>query len=383
MRTVGLTAVVAWASLGASDAAAQQQRFLYPTPPPAAVRVTTSIPFARIDSTTLAMDVYRPAGRSAASPAIIVVRPFFDPGRPPERQASEWMKGWARVAAANGVVAILPDLRGRTYAEELRLLVAHLSERANQYGIDRERLAVFAASAPVSIALPAVEDPAQTAIKAAVMYYGSATVTTFRRDLPVLFVRAGLDHPELNAPIERLASLAVAQNAPVTLLNHHTGRHNFEMLDDDIATRQVIEQTLDFVKRATEPAYQALLRGRNLDAVAAGYLSTGDYREAVRTMGELLKQRPADGLLRFHYAGALMGDGQFAAACAEYRSFTPPNYAAILPGSHSCVLAGAVDTTIVWLQRMPKGWLQANDFRADSVFAPLWERSDFQALFRP
>jgi hypothetical protein len=52
------------------------------------------------------------------------------------------------------------------------------------------------------------------------------------------------------------------QNAPLTLLNHPTGRHGFEGRDDNAVTRAIIEQTLDFVKRATAPAYQAALRKR-------------------------------------------------------------------------------------------------------------------------
>lgn len=382
MRSVGVVAVLVWSSLAARGAAAQRPAFAYPAPPPEAVRITRDVAFARDDSLSLAMDVYRPARGSAASPAIIFMRPFRDPRRPPERQSNEWLTSWARVAAANGIVAVLPDLRDASLSEDLRRLVAHLTERASQYGFARDRITVFVASAPVARTLAAVQDSSLAGIRAAVVYYGSAPLTTLRRDLPLLLVRAGRDHPETNAAVDRLAALALAQDAPVTVLNHHTGRHGFEMLDDDAATRQVIEQTLAFVKRATEPEYQALLRARQLDAVAAGHLGAGNYREASRTMAELLQQRPTDGLLRLHYAGALLGDQQFAAACTQYRSLQPPSYAALAPGARACTLAGALDSTVAWLQRMPKGWLQPQDFRADPVFAPLWQRADFEALFR-
>ena len=52
------------------------------------------------------------------------------------------------------------------------------------------------------------------------MFYGSAPVAEFRLDLPVLYVRAGLDRPGVNRDITTLAALAVSQNAPVTLVNH-------------------------------------------------------------------------------------------------------------------------------------------------------------------
>ena len=55
----------------------------------------------------------------------------------------------------------------------------------------------------------------------------------------------------MNEEISKLAALAVAQNAPVTLVNHASGYHGFEMFNDDDATREVMEQTIAFVRRAT------------------------------------------------------------------------------------------------------------------------------------
>lgn len=51
------------------------------------------------------------------------------------------------------------------------------------------------------------------------------------------------------------ADRAIAQNAPVTHLNHPTGYHGFELFNDDDATRVVIDQTLAFVRQATSRSY--------------------------------------------------------------------------------------------------------------------------------
>ena len=381
-RAMAGTALVLW-SLVAGNAGAQQQRFFYPEPPPEAVSTMRDVRFATVGTTALAMDIYRSGKTSVASPALIFYL-TFDPGRQTPRQSNEWIKSWARIAAANGIVGIIPDLRDEAHLDDFRRVVAHLTEHAIEYGIDRERLAVFSASGPVAQAFPAVEDPRQTAIKAAVMYYGRADVTTFRLDLPILYVRAGLDHPGMNAEIVKLAALAASQNAPVTLINHHTGHHAFETVDDDAATRQVIEQTIEFVKRATAPAFQAAVRAGQLDAVAAGHSSTGNFHEAALTLAELMKRRPADGLLGFRYAEALLADKQYRAACIEFRRPTSPSFAAIEPGTRACVLAGSIDTAVVWLQSFRKDWLKSEylgSLRADSVFAPLWGRADFRALF--
>jgi len=174
----------------------------------------------------------------------------------------------AKGHAFEGVKERYAAHRGNTLIamDDFQRLVAHLTDHASAYGVDANRIAVFAESGATWAALPAVEDPSQSAIKAAVMYYGSANVDTFRSDLPLLWVRAGLDSPRTNADIARIAFLAIAQNAPVTLLNHPTGRHGFEGRDDNAVTRDVIEQTLAFIKRATSAHFQAAIRKVPADA---------------------------------------------------------------------------------------------------------------------
>ena len=396
IRAIGLSSLLACTHVAAS-AGAQQMRFFYPEPSPEAVRITRGVRFATADTLHLAMDVYRPANTRGSSPALIFYIPSWTAEGKSAREASDWIKSWARVAAANGLVGIIPDLRAKpgtgnsrvptsALGDDFQRLVAYIGDHASEYGIDPERLAVFSASGAAWAALPAVQDPHMTAVKAAVIYYGSADITKFRVDLPMLFVRAGLDSRSMNASIAKVTDLAVSQNAPVTVLNYHTGHHGFESRDDNAATRQIIDETIDFVKRATEPSFQAVIRSAHLDAVAAGQMNEGKYREAALTYAELVKQRPADGQTRFTYAQVLLADKQYDAACRMLRQLKPVSFEAILPGARSCLLAGAVDTAIVWLQGIRKDWLRSeyvSGLRTDSVFAPLWARPEFQALFRP
>ena len=178
----------------------------------------------------------------------------------------------------------------------------------------------------------------------------------------------------------------MSQNAPVSVLNHHIGHHGFEGRDDTPATRHVIDQTIDFVKRATEPAYQRAIRAAKLDAQAAGQMFEGKYHDAAQTYAELVKQRPTNGGVRFTYGQVLLADKQYAAACVELRRIKPVSFEAIVPGARSCVLAGNVDTALTWLQSIRKDWLRSeysSALRRDSVFAPLWARSEFQSLIQP
>jgi dienelactone hydrolase len=224
-------------------------------PPPASgITVASDVEYGRSGTTRLAMDVYSPATASGVKvPALV----FFNRATGADH-SGRFYAAWARAAASKGLIGILPDLRTGSEAADFRVLLSYLERHASDHGIDS--IAVHAGSGNVFTAFPVVEDPALTAIKAAVMYYGSAEVRQFRLDLPVLYVRAGLDRPGVNESIARLAALAVAQNAPLTLLNYAGGHHGFEIADDNDATRQVIDDTLDFVTRATSPRYQSALR---------------------------------------------------------------------------------------------------------------------------
>lgn len=228
-----------------------------------------------------------------------------------------------------------------------------------------------------------VEDPALTAIKAAVMYYGAADVTQFRLDLPLLYVRAGLDRPPMNESISALVRLAIAQNAPVTLLNYAGGHHAFELADDTDATRQVIDQTLDFVKSATSAPYQAALRASLPDATAAGYVQTGKFHEAAISYAILVMSRPADARLRLAYGEALLADNQYSAACAEFDKLRDKGlgYRDLgLPAAEACLLKEDPDAAIAWLKSIPPRFLPSS-LAKDPAFAALQNRADFRALF--
>ena len=355
---------------------AQEMRLAF-SAPSADVVATRDVEYAKPDSVALRLDVYRRPG-SGALPAII----FYNRGVGAERRHPVY-EAWARAAASRGLIAILPDLRGTSETRDFDALLGYLTSHAARLGIDRDAIALYAASGNVFRAFPLVEDPARSAVKAAVMYYGSAPISTFRLDLPVLYVRAGLDRPDVNQAITSLASRAATQNAPVTLLNHPTGYHGFELFNDDDATRDVIDRTLDFVNRATSPAYQRALRLGLIEAAAAGSALSGNYRQAAAAYADLLRSRADDARLRLSYGEALSGDGQYAAACAEFeklrgKGLGPRDLG--LPAARACMLKGDADAAVEWLKSIPTRFLPAS-VQSDSVFAPLRERVDFRALF--
>jgi dienelactone hydrolase len=362
-----------------------QPRFYFPAPAPGSVTVTSNVPNGTLDTTTLRMDVYRPAGSAAPAPALI----FFNQAVGAERNNAFYV-GWARAAASKGLVAIVPDLHGGdASARDFQILIRHLSQNAGRYGVDADAIALYAGSGNVFTAFPIVEDPTQTMVKAAVMFYGTAPIREFRRDLPLLYVRAGLDRPGVNGDatsgITALAALAIAQNAPITVINHSSGHHAFEMIDDDEATRDVIDRTIDFVKRATAASYQAALRRALPEADASTHVIAGDFHAAASSYADIVASHPDDIRLRLSYGEALLGDKQYAAACTEFdrlkgKGLGPRDLG--LPAARACLLKGDSGAAVAWLTTIPKRFLPPS-LQQDTAFAPLRNRADFRALFQP
>lgn len=72
-------------------------------------------------------------------------------------------------------------------------------------------------------------------------------------DLPqnvaLFIVRAGQEQfAHLNDSIDRLLAQAVTRNLPITFVNHATGPHAFDLLQDSETSREIIRQILSFLR---------------------------------------------------------------------------------------------------------------------------------------
>ncbi len=52
----------------------------------------------------------------------------------------------------------------------------------------------------------------------------------------------------MNAGIDRFVEQALAANACLDVLNHPTGRHGFDILDDDARSREIIARAVEFLR---------------------------------------------------------------------------------------------------------------------------------------
>jgi acetyl esterase/lipase len=251
---------------------------VYRMPGMAEVNPRREIPYTNPDGQALTMDVYGPPGAPAGSrsPAVLMIH-----GPIPRLGAKNMgvFTSYGRLLAASGFVAVtfnhrfLGPERLLDAASDVRAAGAYLLEHAVELAIDPTRIAVWAFSGGgpfLSLALTG----ALPSARALVAYYAAldlqekppnastALTDENRRDFspihhvltlagkvpPVLVARAGLDAPFLNAGIDRFVQAALSANVSLDVLNHPTGRHGFDILDDDARSREIIARTLDFLR---------------------------------------------------------------------------------------------------------------------------------------
>ncbi|HET7434756.1 MAG TPA: hypothetical protein VFN10_08595, partial [Thermoanaerobaculia bacterium] len=215
--------------------------------------------------------LYSPLASSETRlPVAVIVSGYRDPGfaaaiGSPFKEMM-WTQSWARLFAASGVAAI-------TYTNvdpvaDLVTLFATLQERAEEWQIDATRVAIFASSGHVPTALSALLHDFPFGVSRGAFLYGymlgeatANAAATFRfanpcagraiadvRTTPLLIARGGRDEmPGLNATIDAFVAAALAENWPLTLINHASAPHAFDLIDDSEASRSVIDAVVRFM----------------------------------------------------------------------------------------------------------------------------------------
>jgi hypothetical protein len=258
-----------------------------------AVVVRRDVPYGVVetgDNQTLTMDVYYPPEwkHGACTPAVLFVTGYPDAGV--ERRFGcaakemEMYVSWGGLVAASGLVGI--TYTARQPDSDVHAVLRHVREHAASLGIDARRVGIWSCSgnAPNALSLLIREyQEGRTDLRCAVLCYaymldldgathvadaasvfrfvnpaattaaaaGRSTVSIadLPRDVPLFIARAGLDEmPHLNDAIDNFVLHALRANLPVTVANHHTGPHAFDILDESAASRDIIARILAFMR---------------------------------------------------------------------------------------------------------------------------------------
>jgi hypothetical protein len=225
-------------------------------------------------------DVYYPPGARNDDRwgAVIIVAGY--PGATATESATAvtykdvgWTVSMCQLIAASGMAAIA--YANRDPVADLQALFEHVHERAESLRIDAARLGVVAVSGNVPVALTTVMRDALRPAACAAFGYGclldldgatdvaeaarqfgfanpvaGRTLADVRRDVPLFMTRAGRDQfPAMNASIDRFVGQALIDNLAITLVNHPEGPHAFDLFDDSRASRDIVRQTLRFLRQ--------------------------------------------------------------------------------------------------------------------------------------
>jgi acetyl esterase/lipase len=242
-----------------------------------AVDVERDVPFTAASGRALTMDLYRRGGTTPGTrrPAVVIALGYRDAGYTNAVggpfKAMAFTTDWARLIAASGMIAIA--YTNDDPAADLVSLLRHLRHHGAALGIDAQRVGVFGVSGNGPAALSTlmhadlrircavlgwaflmdVDGATHVADAAAQWKFANAcdgkTIADIAQDVPMFVARAGLDQfPGLNNALDRFAARALAANLPVTIVNHPTGPHAFDIFDDSDASREIIEQMLVFMR---------------------------------------------------------------------------------------------------------------------------------------
>lgn len=243
-----------------------------------AVRIQLDVPYRATDPGSLTMDIYYPpdSETGARAPAVIFVSGYSDVGF--QKMVGCKLKemasyiSWAQLTAASGMAAIAYS--ALEPAADVDALLRYVRENASSLGIDENRIGVWACSGNAPNALSVLMSQDREYLKCAVLCYpvtldleGSTStaesaarfgfaypcagksIDDLPRDLPLFIARAGQDEtPHLNETLDRFVAKAVANNLPITFINHSSAPHAFDILDDSETSREIIRQILAFMK---------------------------------------------------------------------------------------------------------------------------------------
>jgi hypothetical protein len=226
----------------------------------------------------LTLDLYSPPKTTEPMPAVIFVLGYSDVGAQSRlgckfKEMGSYIS-WAKLSAASGMVAI--TYTNREPITDLGALLQFIRENASSLGIDSGRVGIWAASGNVPLALSLLmetEKPREYP-RCAVLCYGlmldldGATgvaeaaktwgfvnpcirnsVSDLAAHVPLFIARAGRDQtPHLNQALDAFVAKALERNLPITLANHPTGPHAFDVFDDSDTSCSVIRQILEFMR---------------------------------------------------------------------------------------------------------------------------------------
>lgn len=355
------------------------QEFVGPKVDPASISVTKDIVYRTVGTETFTFDLYHPQGA-----AIVPVAITCNIGN---RGMKEWpgYVGWGEATAAAGIASVQYSAIGEDATGQFDALMETLRARAGELRIDPTRIVLWAGSSNVQLGLPLAMSSGRDYIRGAVIYYGSAEIDAIRSDLPVYFVRAGLDQKSLNERIDSLAARALSANAPWTIDSFGGGVHGFDIFNDNDLSREIIARTLQFMTRVTTPELARAYKATGEEAALGAAFNREEWATAIDGFTELVAAKPNDPDAHLRLGLSLYGGARYAEALPELEKAWQlgrrgPRDTGV-PAARAAAKSGNVDRTVHWLSTvLSTPHVSLADIRADDAFVSVLKEPALIAL---
>ena len=246
-----------------------KKKVVYEIPGMDVLRVRQDLAYRATSGADLPMGVYYPSVPPSQHPPIVLF-PMAYPDPTARVRAYGPITSWARLIAASGMAAVVYG--AAEPAEDVHAVLRQLRSDAGALGLDIDKIGLFATSANVTVALSALIRDRQLSCAALLYGYtmdldGSTAVGDMGQQagfvnacagkspdelpdgIPLLFVRAGHDHfPGLNDALDNVVARALARNLPLSLINHATGAHGFDLDENTAISRGIVQHVLAFLQ---------------------------------------------------------------------------------------------------------------------------------------
>jgi len=206
----------------------------------------------------LTMDIYYPLDFNFSKNLPVVIFVNGDVDEEVEKMIGcKWKDSgayisWGQLVAASGMIAITyetqdPDL-------DIHDLVNYTRANGLLLRVDKDRICLWASSAHLRTALIALTDTSaeyHDSLACAVIYYGiipPASADNLSADIPLFIVKAGKDVAPLNIKLDQFVEKAREVNIPLEFVDYEDGIHGFDFWQDTDESREIIKQTLEFMK---------------------------------------------------------------------------------------------------------------------------------------
>jgi hypothetical protein len=164
-----------------------------------------------------------------------------------------WYVSWGQLVATSDMLGVNYEVKDPN--ADIHDVITFIQENSDYLRADTEHICLWSSSGNTPTAVGALinENEAagyKDAISCFVVYYGLTFPISkeLPPDIPIFIAQAGLDRSSVNQGLDNLATKVEESGAAVEMVIYEEGEHGFDIWNDTEESREIIEQTLAFMK---------------------------------------------------------------------------------------------------------------------------------------